>query len=218
MATMYFYIDVASAPSVTRLDRLKVLVLAGRVAPLVSGYTCTFSNACYPQCLPVSSRSAATNSLTTTTEASSSTPTKASASPTMASSSGSGDMYKTTIAYFESGDSLGPPKCQTNTTACGYYASPSYLAAGSQNISSVGPGADSGRAYGTCWNLTTQTNVSGNPLANTRTSIILMAKNLYRASRQRPEIPEWFIRHRLIWCECPTRLCSNPGTTNGFFW
>jgi hypothetical protein len=47
--------------------------------------------------------------------------------------------YKASFTEYGSGDSNGSPNCNTATTACGFYTSPGYSAAVSQNLFGVGP-------------------------------------------------------------------------------
>lgn len=75
----------------------------------------------------------------------------------------SAQSYKASFTEYGTGDDNGSPDCNTATTACGYYTSPGYSAAVSQNEFGVGPGAGAGPACGTCctFSLWTQTTESG---------------------------------------------------------
>ncbi|KAJ9624845.1 hypothetical protein H2203_004795 [Taxawa tesnikishii (nom. ined.)] len=146
----------------------------------VSGYTCTYSNAYYSQCLPGSGAGATTKAATT---AKTSTKAAAPASTSKAASGGSsGTVYKASFTQYGSTDTWGSGNCNVATTACGFYTSPGYSAAVSQNEFGVGPGAGAGPACGTCWKLTAQTDSSGNKLSNAGNSIVVQVTNLCPAS------------------------------------
>ena len=49
--------------------------------------------------------------------------------------------YKSSFTFYGAGDTFGSPNCNTNTAACGFYTSPGFSAAASENIFGVGPGA-----------------------------------------------------------------------------
>ena len=102
-----------------------------------------------------------------------------STSPATASTApaSSGPTYKASFTYYGSGDSFGSPNCQTDTAACGFFTSPGFSAAVSQNLYGVGPGAGAGPACGTCWKLVGETDSSGNALSNAGTSIVVMGKS-----------------------------------------
>jgi hypothetical protein len=89
----------------------------------------------------------------------------------------SGVTYKASFTHYGSGDSFGSPNCQTDTAACGFFTSPGFSAAVSQNLYGVGPGAGAGPACGTCWKLVGETDSSGNTLSNAGTSIVVMGKS-----------------------------------------
>ncbi|KAF1348751.1 RlpA-like double-psi beta-barrel-protein domain-containing protein-containing protein [Delphinella strobiligena] len=86
--------------------------------------------------------------------------------------------YKASFTEYGSGDNNGSGNCNVATTACGYYTNPGYSAAVSQNLFGVGPGAGAGPACGTCYNLTVQTDSSGNTLSNAGNSIVVKVTNL----------------------------------------
>ncbi|ORY02850.1 hypothetical protein BCR34DRAFT_573940 [Clohesyomyces aquaticus] len=143
----------------------------------VSGYTCKYSNDYYSQCLP------STSGNVVTTKASNASPVKSSAPPKSSSSpSGSGTTYKASFTQYGSTDTWGSGNCNVKTTACGFYTSPGYSAAVSQNEFGVGPGAGAGPGCGTCWKLTAQTDSSGNKLSNAGNSIVVQVTNLCPAS------------------------------------
>jgi hypothetical protein len=102
-------------------------------------------------------------------------------SPATASTStapaSSGATYKASFTHYGAGDSFGSPNCQTNTAACGFFTSPGFSAAVSQNLYGAGPGAGAGPACGTCWKLVGVTDSSGNALSNAGTSIVVMGKS-----------------------------------------
>lgn len=84
--------------------------------------------------------------------------------------------YTATFTEYGSGDGNGSGNCNTKTyvllklfrdwavnqylslyrVACGYYTSPGYSAAVSQNLYGAGPGAGAGPACGGCWQITGQ--------------------------------------------------------------
>ena len=82
-----------------------------------------------------------------------------------------------TLFRYGAGDTFGSGNCNTATAACGFYTSPGYNAAASQNLFGVGPGAGAGPACGTCWRLTPQTDTSGHALRGAK-SIIVKVNNL----------------------------------------
>ncbi|GAB7350555.1 hypothetical protein MBLNU459_g1134t2 [Dothideomycetes sp. NU459] len=86
--------------------------------------------------------------------------------------------YKASFTEYGSGDDNGSGNCNTATTACGFYTSPGYSAAVSQNEFGVGPGAGAGPACGTCWKLTAEADSSGNNLSNAGNSIVVQVTNL----------------------------------------
>ena len=86
--------------------------------------------------------------------------------------------YKASFTEYGAGDTFGSPNCNTLTTACGFYTSPGYSAAASENIFGVGPGAGAGPACGNCWRLTVETDSSGNTLSNAGNSIVVQVTNL----------------------------------------
>ncbi|THV75762.1 hypothetical protein D6D28_01603, partial [Aureobasidium pullulans] len=73
--------------------------------------------------------------------------------------------YKASFTQYGSTDTWGSGNCNVATTACGFYTSPGYSAAVSQNEFGVGTGAGAGPACGTCWKLTASTDSSGNSLS-----------------------------------------------------
>jgi len=149
----------------------------------VSGYTCTYSNPYYSQCLAgtvsTTVQAVATTVKTTATAASTTATTKAATSSVAASS---GTTYKASFTEYGSGDDNDSGNCNVATTACGFYTSPGYSAAVSQNEFGVGPGAGAGPACGTCWKLTAETDSSGNAVSNAGNSIVVQVTNLCPAS------------------------------------
>lgn len=136
----------------------------------------------------------------TTTAAKSTSTSPAKSTSTLGSSSSgssSGKSYKASFTEYGSGDQNGSGNCNVATTACGFYTSPGYSAAVSQNEFGVGPvshqpnstipttpltlleqGAGAGPACGTCWQLTIETDSSGNSVANAGKSIVVQVTNL----------------------------------------
>lgn len=97
---------------------------------------------------------------------------------TALSTSVAAQTYTASFTEYGTGDDNGSPNCNTATTACGFYTSPGYSAAVSQNEFGVGPGAGAGPACGTCWKLTAETDSSGNSLSNAGNSIVVKVTNL----------------------------------------
>lgn len=157
-----------------------------------AGSTCVVSNAYYSQCL--ASGSGATSAKVTTTakatsqaavstsKAKAATSAAKSASAAASPAAGSGTTYKASFTEYGSTDTWGSGNCNVATTACGFYTSPGYSAAVSQNEFGVGPGAGAGPACGTCWKLTAETDSSGNALSNAGNSIVVQVTNLCPAS------------------------------------
>ena len=98
------------------------------------------------------------------------------------SSASAATTYKASFTEYGSTDNNGSGNCNVATTACGFYTSPGYSAAVSQNEFGVGPGAGAGPACGTCWKLTAETDSSGNKLSNASNSIVVQVTNLCPAS------------------------------------
>ena len=148
----------------------------------VSGAVCTVSNAYYSQCLPSTNNGAAATTVKTTVNAAATTAksTSKAAATTVAASSGT--TFKASFTEYGAGDTFGSGNCNTATTACGFYTSPGYSAAVSQNEFGVGPGAGAGPACGTCWKLTIQTDSSGNKVSNAGNSIVVQVTNLCPAT------------------------------------
>ncbi|KAK3207835.1 hypothetical protein GRF29_96g550153 [Pseudopithomyces chartarum] len=90
--------------------------------------------------------------------------------------------YKASFTQYGSTDTWGSGNCNVASTACGFYTSPGYSAAISQNEFGVGPGAGAGPGCGTCWKLTAKTDSSGNQLSNSGNSIVIQVTNLCPAS------------------------------------
>ncbi|KYG46753.1 glycoside hydrolase family 45 protein [Acidomyces richmondensis BFW] len=86
--------------------------------------------------------------------------------------------YKASFTEYGTGDQNGSPNCNTASTACGFYTSPGYSAAVSQNLYGAGPGQGAGPACGTCWRLTIETDSSGNTVSNAGNSIVVKVTNL----------------------------------------
>ncbi|KXL41305.1 carbohydrate-binding module family 1 protein [Acidomyces richmondensis BFW] len=122
----------------------------------VSGATCQYQNAYYSQCLPSDNGSSsgerdslsqsdpsAKNDLgssESTSTSAASTPSSAPSSTVVSSGAAStGKTYKASFTEYGTGDQNGSPNCNTATTACGFYTSPGYSAAVSQNEFGVGP-------------------------------------------------------------------------------
>ncbi|KAK5113119.1 hypothetical protein LTR62_003698 [Meristemomyces frigidus] len=141
----------------------------------VSGYHCQYNSPYYSQCIPgTGSGSSPTTLKTSTTSAASAAPT----SP----ASGNGGVLKASFTEYGAGDSFGSPNCNTDTAACGFYTSPGYSAAISQNVFGVGPGAGAGPACNTCYRLTIETDSSGNRVSNAGNSIVVKINNLCPAN------------------------------------
>lgn len=70
---------------------------------------------------------------------------------------------KATFTEYGSGDSMNSPNCATTTNACGAPQG-GFTAALSQSAFGAGPGQGAGPACGTCWQLTVQTDLNGNPV------------------------------------------------------
>ncbi|KZP17917.1 glycoside hydrolase family 45 protein [Athelia psychrophila] len=138
-----------------------------------SPYVCSVVNAYYSQCVP-GSASATTAATTSSTAAKTSSSTTAAASAT-------GVTYTASFTEYGSTDSAGSGNCNVLTTACGYYTSPGYNAAASQNLFGVGPGVGAGPGCGGCWQLTGKTDSSGNALSNPKT-IVVKVTNLCPAN------------------------------------
>ena len=100
------------------------------------------------------------------------------AKPATSSLATSGTTLKSSFTFYGAGDTFGSPNCNTNTAACGFFTQPGFSAAASQNLFGVGPGAGAGPGCGTCWQLTAETDSSGNALSNAGNSIVVMVNNL----------------------------------------
>ncbi|OCK77586.1 glycoside hydrolase family 45 protein [Lepidopterella palustris CBS 459.81] len=89
-----------------------------------------------------------------------------------------GRSFKATFTYYGSGDEAGSASCNTLDSACGFYTSPGYAAAVSQNLYGLGPAEGAGPACGTCWRLTPATDSSGNGVRNKTSSIVVMVNHI----------------------------------------
>ncbi|MCJ1352510.1 MAG: hypothetical protein MMC33_002494 [Icmadophila ericetorum] len=89
----------------------------------------------------------------------------------------SAQTFSATFTEYGAGDTFGSQNCNTATAACGFYTYPGYNAAASENLFGVGPGAGAGPSCGTCWQLSPQTDSSGNQLDGAN-SIVVMVNNL----------------------------------------
>jgi hypothetical protein len=89
-----------------------------------------------------------------------------------------GQTYKASFTEYGGGDQNGSGNCNTITTACGFYTSPGYSAAVSQNLYGAGPGQGAGPACDTCYKLTIETDSSGNNVSNAGNSIVVKVTNL----------------------------------------
>ena len=139
-----------------------------------AGWTCTYSNPYYSQCLQSTGNTPSSSAPKPSTTASS----KPSTSTTPANTGSIGATYKTSITFYGAGDTFGSGNCNTNTAACFFYTKPGFSAAVSQNVYGAGPGQGQGPACGTCWRITGQTDSSGNKLSNAGNSIVVMVNNL----------------------------------------
>jgi len=84
----------------------------------------------------------------------------------------SAETYSASFTEYGTGDQNGSGNCNVVTTACGFYTSPGYSAAVSQNLYGAGPGQGAGPACGGCWQLTGQKDSSGQPLSSPRTIVV----------------------------------------------
>jgi len=89
----------------------------------------------------------------------------------------SAQTYKASFTEYGAGDQNNSGNCNVATTACGYYTSPGYSAAASQNIFGAKTGQGAGPGCGTCWKLTASTDSSGNKICGTK-SIVVKVTNL----------------------------------------
>lgn len=88
---------------------------------------------------------------------------------------GAAAQIKATFTEYGSGDANGSPNCATTVNACGAPQS-GFTAALSQYQFGVGPNQGAGPACGTCWELTVQTDLNGNPV--TQNTIKVTVNNL----------------------------------------
>lgn len=91
---------------------------------------------------------------------------------------GTGVSYLSSFTKYGAGDTFGSGNCQTATAACGFYTSPGFSAAVSQNLYGAKAGQGAGPACGTCWNLTLISNSQGVKTSNTGNSIVVKVNNL----------------------------------------
>ena len=82
---------------------------------------------------------------------------------------------KATFTEYGSGDINNSPNCATTVNACGT-PQPGYTAALSQAQFGVGPNQGAGPACGTCYQLTIDTDLNGNPV--TQKTITVTINNL----------------------------------------
>ncbi|KAI1329683.1 RlpA-like double-psi beta-barrel-protein domain-containing protein-containing protein [Xylariaceae sp. FL0255] len=72
---------------------------------------------------------------------------------------------KASFTEYGSGDQNGSPNCATSNNACGFEGK-GYTAALSQSQFGAGPGQGAGPACGTCYSLTIDTDLNGNPVTS----------------------------------------------------
>ena len=101
--------------------------------------------------------------------------------------------YTASFTEYGSGDENGSGNCNVATTACGFYTDPGFSAAVSQNLFGVGSGAGAGPACGTCYQLTINTDTTGQPVANAGKSIVVKVTNLCPSKCSNPH----FVRRRV---------------------
>jgi len=84
----------------------------------------------------------------------------------------SAQIYTASFTEYGTGDQNGCGNCNVATTACGFFTSPGYSAAVSQNLYGAGPRQGAGPACGGCWQISGQTDSSGQPLSSPQTIVI----------------------------------------------
>lgn len=89
----------------------------------------------------------------------------------------SAQTYVSSFTQYGSNDTFGSGNCATKSTACGFFDSPGFNAAASQNLYGAGPGAGAGPACGGCWQLTPETDSTGKPIQGAN-PIIVKVNNL----------------------------------------
>ncbi|KAK6543568.1 hypothetical protein TWF694_000312 [Orbilia ellipsospora] len=171
------------------------------------GWTCTYSNAYYSQCLPGSGGG---NGGTKTT-------TSAARTTTPAGNNGGGGGLKASFTHYGAGDSFGSPNCQTKTSACGFYTSPGYAAAVSQNLYGAGPGQGAGPACNTCYKITIQTDQNGRAVSNAGNSIVVMVNNLCPAQGNPLCSQNGLSGTNQYGANVNFDLCSDSGASSAFF-
>jgi hypothetical protein len=87
----------------------------------------------------------------------------------------------------------------------------------SQNLYGAGPGAGAGPACGTCWQVTGETDSSGNPLTNAGTSIIVMVNNLCPAQGNPLCAQNGLTGTNQYGANVNFDLCSDSGAAAAFF-
>ena len=204
------------------------------------GWTCQEQNPYYSQCLESTSSSPAPAISTkapapptapatspapvvTSSVAAAVAPPATSAKAVVSSSTSStspaatGLTFKASFTHYGAGDSFGSPNCNTNTAACGFFTSPGFSAAVSQNLFGVGPGAGAGPACGECWKLTGETDSSGNALSNAGTSIVVMINNLCPADGNPLCAQNGLSGTNQYGANVNFDLCSDSGAETAFF-
>jgi hypothetical protein len=89
----------------------------------------------------------------------------------------SAQTYVSSFTQYGSNDTFGSGNCATKTIACGFFDSPGFNAAVSQNLYGTGPGAGAGPACGGCWQLTPETDSTGKPIQGA-SPIVVKVNNL----------------------------------------
>jgi len=100
--------------------------------------------------------------------------------------------------------------------ACGFYASPGYTAAVSQNLFGVGPGYSAGPACGTCWVLHPVTDSSGNQLHGAN-SIVVKVTNLCPAQGNSLCAQQGLTGTNMYGANVNFVLCMNDGAAAALF-
>ena len=186
-----------------------------------AGWTCTYSNPWYSQCLQSTGQNppAAPKPSTTSSAkpATSVIPSKPATSTTPSNGGVSGKTFKTSVTHYGAGDTFGSPNCNTNTAACFFYTKPGFSAAVSQNLYGAGPGQGQGPGCGTCWRITGQTDSSGKALSNAGTSIVVMINNLCPADGNPLCSQNGLSGTNQYGANVNFDLCSDSGASAAFF-
>ncbi|CAD6566016.1 MAG: hypothetical protein ASARMPREDX12_007507 [Alectoria sarmentosa] len=159
------------------------------------------------------------SSASTTTSSSTSAASKPAPTTSTSPSSGGGVSYSATFTEYGLNDGNGSPNCNAATVSCGFYNTPGYNAAVSQNLF----GAASGKTdtCGTCWQLDPVSNPNAADTTATVAGlnpIVVMVNNLCPASSNEKDCGQATLQDtNFAGANVNFDLCKDDGAANALF-